>query len=408
MAINNKDVVFRSGSGVPTLINAPSGSISFDESSCKMYVSTDSAVIGINAGKADTLSTSRTINGTNFNGSANITTANWGTARNLTIGNTNKSVNGSTNVSWSLNEIGASQGWSQSKISSASGGSWARIATTDLNINNNNGVFVVTGQASGFHSTVVLLAGVAFTSSISKQSLIQLNYADYGVPNIMQARLVTSTNQVGGYTYLDIYIGAQVANTSNQISVSFFGQGWKDASTVSSYPNATITTGFIESKKIAFSESSIVGTKIDTALRLNNTSAIGSATQPVYFSASGVPVATTYTLAKSVPSDAVFTDTTYSNMTAATASAAGTAGLVPAPAAGKQASFLRGDGTWASPSFTQAAQITTAGAYPVMLGYNTDTTTVTSTTINKGKMTYDPSTMKLDNVIIDGGVVPQS
>ena len=39
-------------------------------------------------------------------------------------------------------------------------------------------------------------------------------------------------------------------------------------------------------------------------------------------------------------------DTTYSNMTAATASAAGKVGLVPAPAAGKQASFLRGDGTW--------------------------------------------------------------
>lgn len=44
------------------------------------------------------------------------------------------------------------------------------------------------------------------------------------------------------------------------------------------------------------------------------------------------------------------TNTTYSNMTAATSSAAGKAGLVPAPAAGKQASFLRGDGTWATPS----------------------------------------------------------
>ena len=32
------------------------------------------------ATKAATLTTARTINGTNFNGSANITTANWGTA----------------------------------------------------------------------------------------------------------------------------------------------------------------------------------------------------------------------------------------------------------------------------------------------------------------------------------------
>lgn len=44
-----------------------------------------------------------------------------------------------------------------------------------------------------------------------------------------------------------------------------------------------------------------------------------------------------------VPPD---TNTTYGNMTGATSSAAGSAGLVPAPAAGKQNSFLRGDGTW--------------------------------------------------------------
>jgi hypothetical protein len=51
--------------------------------------------------------TSRTINGSSVNGSANVTTANWGTARNLTIGNNTKSVNGGANVSWSLGEIEA-------------------------------------------------------------------------------------------------------------------------------------------------------------------------------------------------------------------------------------------------------------------------------------------------------------
>ena len=60
-----------------------------------------------NAGTATKLATSRTINGTSFDGSGNITTANWGTARNIQIGNTSKSVNGSANVSWSLSEIGA-------------------------------------------------------------------------------------------------------------------------------------------------------------------------------------------------------------------------------------------------------------------------------------------------------------
>ena len=45
-------------------------------------------------------------------------------------------------------------------------------------------------------------------------------------------------------------------------------------------------------------------------------------------------------------------NTTYSNMGGATSSAGGSAGLVPAPAAGKQASFLRGDGTWVVPTNT--------------------------------------------------------
>jgi hypothetical protein len=71
---------------------------------------TISAALSGNASTATTLQTARTINGTSFNGSANITTSKWGTARSITIGNTTKSVDGSANVSWSLAEIGASGG----------------------------------------------------------------------------------------------------------------------------------------------------------------------------------------------------------------------------------------------------------------------------------------------------------
>lgn len=70
------------------------------------YITADASITG-NAATATILQTTRSINGTNFNGSANITTANWGTARTITIGSTGKSVNGSANVSWSLAEIGA-------------------------------------------------------------------------------------------------------------------------------------------------------------------------------------------------------------------------------------------------------------------------------------------------------------
>lgn len=81
------------------------------------------------------------------------------------------------------------------------------------------------------------------------------------------------------------------------------------------------------------------------------TSNAGSSTQPVYFSG-GKPVACSYTLGKSVPADALFTDHTYGNMNGATSSSAGSAGLVPAPNIGEQLKFLRADGAWVIPTNT--------------------------------------------------------
>ena len=56
------------------------------------------------------------------------------------------------------------------------------------------------------------------------------------------------------------------------------------------------------------------------------------------------------------------TNTTYSDMKGATSSAAGTHGLVPAPASGKQSSFLRGDGTWAVPTDTNTWKANTSSS----------------------------------------------
>lgn len=84
---------------------------------------------------------------------------------------------------------------------------------------------------------------------------------------------------------------------------------------------------------------SIVGAKGTTGLVKNGstvTSAYGYTACPIV---SGVPYYKD-------------TNTTYANMKAATASAAGAEGLVPAPAAGEQTSFLRGDGTWVVPTNT--------------------------------------------------------
>ena len=76
-----------------------------------------------------------------------------------------------------------------------------------------------------------------------------------------------------------------------------------------------------------------------------SSSTAGATNRPVYLNG-GTITQIAYTIDKSVPADAKFTDTTYSVMKAATASAAGASGLVPAPPVGANVKFLRGDGTW--------------------------------------------------------------
>lgn len=71
-------------------------------------------------------------------------------------------------------------------------------------------------------------------------------------------------------------------------------------------------------------------------------------------------------------------------MTGATSSTSGTSGLVPAPASGKQSSYLRGDGTWAVPTNTDTKVTntlnTTAKAY---------ITGTTSSSTNTGTQIFD-------------------
>lgn len=91
-------------------------------------------------------------------------------------------------------------------------------------------------------------------------------------------------------------------------------------------------------------------------------------------------------------------DTTYSAMTGASSSAAGKAGLVPAPAAGKQAQFLRGDGTWATPTDTNTdtkvtqTVTTTNASYPLLLAPSGQTATATTTAYFDSGVTLNPST----------------
>lgn len=121
--------------------------------------------------------------------------------------------------------------------------------------------------------------------------------------------------------------------------------------------------------------------KAATASKLDNTSAIGSKTTPVYFTANGVPSTCTYSLNATVPvgtanqvlyysAPNTLSVQSYATLTSnldvftvATSSAAGKKGLVPAPTAnqlGTKNFFLRADGVWTVIESKAAAQNGTA------------------------------------------------
>jgi hypothetical protein len=171
-------------SGVDTIgfttagINRVSVSTTAVTSTLNITAPTFIGALSGNATTATTLQTARTINGTSFNGSANITTANWGTARTITIGSTGKSVNGSANVSWSLTEIGAAASSHNQAASTITAGTFATgnfIFQGNLQINGqihspvnakgNSGTAVTLNWNDGNIQTVTMTGNATFTFS---------------------------------------------------------------------------------------------------------------------------------------------------------------------------------------------------------------------------------------------------
>ena len=132
-----------------------------------------------NATTATTLKTARTINGTSFNGSANITTANWGTARTIKIGNSGKSVNGSANVTWTLAEIGAAASSHTHSYLPLAGGTMTGTInsskTTGTYLAGSQGTAVINSTASGGAYTTLIKSNSTngkFTLNTYQSSLI--------------------------------------------------------------------------------------------------------------------------------------------------------------------------------------------------------------------------------------------
>ena len=107
----------------------------------------------------------------------------------------------------------------------------------------------------------------------------------------------------------------QTVTTANEnFEILFSGTADNTTRTEGTRKNSNLTfnpsTGILTATKFVGALSGNA-TSATTANKLSNTTAIGSSTKPVYFSADGVPVAIDHSIETSVPSNAVFTDTTY-------------------------------------------------------------------------------------------------
>ena len=201
-----------------------------------------------NAASATKLQTGRKINGTSFNGTGDITTANWGTTRSITIGGTAKNVNGSGNVSWSLNEIGAARGKTASATTAATAG-WYRIATSAAGINNCFATFTVEATVSGKHSVTQFVVGTSYGQNPYLQ---QISHAPYSTTGITKARLVYHGTYENNYTYVEVYMPNASATVLNVSMTDSFGLSLVTPNTAGSIPSG------YSNKEISFVAGKIV------------------------------------------------------------------------------------------------------------------------------------------------------
>lgn len=152
-------------------------------------------------------------------------------------------------------------------------------------------------------------------------SNVTVTKSDIGLSNVDNVKQLPSTTKYAA----SASVGGAASSVANSLTIKL-NSGTKEGTNLFTYngsgaKSVNITPSAIgaaaSSHTHSYAGSSSAGGAATSANKLNTNA--GSATQPVYFS-NGVPVKTTYTLGASVPSNAKFTDTTYS---AATTSAAG-------------------------------------------------------------------------------------
>ena len=302
------------------------------------------------------VTTSRTINGKALTGSISLTASDVGALPDDTVIPTVP-----TNVSAFTNDAGYITSYTDTKNTTGTtnktgtkmylAGATTQGANPQTYSNSNcyigtdnclysGGVKVLTAHQSlsGYVTTSTTVNGKALSTNIS------LTASDVGA-------LPSSTSIPTKLSDLTDDLGSSPTHTHSQYltSVTAHNQSSNTITTLTGYTKGT-TSGALATNDTLNSALSKIENNLDskqsttTAVTHTASTAVGSSTNPVYISNTGVATACGHTLEADVPSDAVFTDTVYTHPT--------TAGYKHIPSGGSTGQILKysasGTATWAN------------------------------------------------------------
>jgi hypothetical protein len=147
----NGTLTFAGGAFAAKSFNG-SAAVTVNVPTATSHLSNNSGFIttGATVAKANQLTTARTINGTSFNGTSNITTATWGNARTLTLtGNASGavSINGGSNVTLSVSNNYASNADTVDNLHATAFARADQTQAVDLNTVNGKGIMTNAANA---------------------------------------------------------------------------------------------------------------------------------------------------------------------------------------------------------------------------------------------------------------------
>ena len=234
-------------------------------------------------------------------GSKIILTSSEGTETSVTDSDTNTTYSAGTGISLSGTTF------SNAGVRSISSGS--TNGTISVNTNGTSAEVAVKGLGSAAYTASSAYAAASHThnyagsSSAGGAATSAISVVDYGdtSKNIeigYSGSGATTSNLLHIAGYVAGGTHTQIKDVSKDTLKSWLGLGSAAYTASGNYASSSHTH--------SYAGSSSAGGSATSAVKLD--SSAGSATQPVYFSG-GKPVACSYTLGKSVPSNAVFTDT---------------------------------------------------------------------------------------------------